>query len=229
MKLRWQIAQFFEINWWRRYLGKRERGAYLDWKRRYWKDFLEKSGVQVPEKKSVLDAGCGPAGIFMILENNTVDALDPLLLFYEQSLPHFRRSDYPFVRFIDIPLEKYVPEKRYDVVFCLNAINHVADLQLCADRLSELVKPGGTLLLSIDAHNFALLKRLFRLLPVDILHPHQYDLEEYKNMLGYRGFSIDRTLLIKKEVIFNYYLIIATLSVPAASAAEPGKPGAFGG
>ncbi len=58
---------------------------------------------------------------------------------------------------------------------------------------------------------------------------HKNKLEEYKNMLGCRDFRIDSTVLIKKEVIFNYYLIIATHSVPAASAAEQGKPDAFSG
>lgn len=213
MKLRWQIAQFIEINWWRRYLRRREKTGYLDWKRRYWMAFLEKAEIPVPLGKSVLDAGCGPAGIFIILENNTVDALDPLLLSYEHSLPHFRRSNYPYARFSDLPLEKYLPENQYDMVFCLNAINHVADLQACADKLFQLTQAGGELLLSVDAHNYSLLKHLFRLLPLDILHPHQYDLAEYKNMLTRRGFHIRRAVLIKKETIFSYYLIIATRPV----------------
>ncbi len=220
MALRWRIAQFFEINWWRQYLQGIETGEYLAWKTRYWNDFLEKGELQVPPGASALDAGCGPAGIFTVLKTRETDALDPLLLSYERSLAHFRRSDYPGVRFICLPLERFFPEKQYDVVFCLNAINHVEDIPACADRLAALVKTDGVLALSIDAHRFSLLKRLFRLLPVDILHPHQYDVAEYRDMLTSRGFRIERAVLLKKGLIFDYYLLVARSSV----AAHPSNP-----
>jgi 2-polyprenyl-6-hydroxyphenyl methylase/3-demethylubiquinone-9 3-methyltransferase len=160
----------------------------------------------------VLDAGCGPAGIFTIFERQTVDALDSLLHQYEKSLPHFRRSDWPQVRFFNEALENFFPEKKYDFVFCLNALNHVADLPRCLDRLAALTKPGGTLAVSIDAHRFSLAKRLFRLVPADILHPHQFDLEEYRAMLAARDFEIKKAILLKKGVIFNYYLLLGKRS-----------------
>ena len=209
MNLRWRVAQFFEIRWWRRYLSRVDKADYLAWKRWYWQDFLQKSGLVLFPCAKVLDAGCGPAGIFTILEQQTVDAVDPLLHRYEKSLPHFRRSDYPQVRFFNAPLENFSPGKTYDFVFCLNAINHVADMQQCFDRLATLTKPRGTLAVSIDAHNFVWLKRLFRLMPADILHPHQYDLAEYRAMIAGRGFEVGNGILIKKGAIFDYYLLVA--------------------
>lgn len=209
MNLQWRVAQFFEIRWWQRYLGSREKTAYLAWKSRYWRDFLQKSALEVPPGVTVLDAGCGPAGIFTVMQYQTVDALDPLLERYEKSLPHFRRSDYPQVRFFSMALENFFPEKSYDFVFCLNALNHMADLPRCLDRLSALTRPGGTLALSVDAHNFSWLKNIFRFTAADILHPHQYTAEEYAAMLEARNFRIDRTVLIKKEAIFNYCLLVA--------------------
>jgi 2-polyprenyl-6-hydroxyphenyl methylase/3-demethylubiquinone-9 3-methyltransferase len=209
MNLRWRLAQFFEIRWWRRYLARRDKTRYLNWKRGYWRDFLQKSDLDIPAHATVLDAGCGPAGIFTALENQTVYALDPLLEHYEKSLPHFRRSDYPQVRFSNKPLEDYFPDKTFEFVFCLNALNHVADLPHCVNRLAALTAPGGTLAVSIDAHNFYWLKRLFRLVPADILHPHQFDIEEYRAMLTGRGFRVMKEVLIRKETIFNYYLLVA--------------------
>ena len=210
MQLRWQIAQFFEMHWWRRYLSEKEKDAYLNWKKAYWRNFLHRLGLVIPPGATVLDAGCGPAGIFTVLPANKVDALDPLLDQYEQHLPHFRKSDYPYARFICAPLEQFMPERPYAFVFCLNAINHVADLALCFDRLRACTQPGGTLLVSVDTHNHNWLKRIFRLVPGDILHPHQYDLEEYKSMLRSSGFQIVTTTLLKKERIFSYYLLNAT-------------------
>ena len=208
-QLRWKTAQFFEIRWWKRYLGNKDKTAYLNWKKAYWRDFLEKSGIEPQPGMRVLDAGCGPAGIFTIFPDQITDAVDPLLDQYERELPHFTPSDWPAVRFHRQPLETYHSDAPYPLVFCLNAINHVEDLPLCLSRLSELTGQGGTLALSIDAHNYGWLKRIFRLQPADILHPHQYDLEEYAQMLTANGFVIQRTVLIKKEWIFNYYLLVA--------------------
>lgn len=214
MQLRWQIAQFFEIRWWQHYLSGKEKNDYLNWKKTYWRDLLERLELQVPETARVLDAGCGPAGIFTILDHcKAVDALDPLLERYERDLPHFRRTDYPFVRFYSLPLEGFEPELPYDLVFCLNAINHVEDLSDCFDRLVACTRPGGSLILTVDAHNYGWLKRIFRAFPGDILHPHQYDLPEYEAMLTRRGFRIVRRELLKKERIFSYFALVAVRTV----------------
>jgi 2-polyprenyl-6-hydroxyphenyl methylase/3-demethylubiquinone-9 3-methyltransferase len=209
MQLRWRIAQFFEIRWWQHYLAGKEKKAYLDWKKNYWQTLLRRLEISIPAGARVLDAGCGPAGIFTVLGEQKVDALDPLLERYERDLPHFRRSEYPAVCFYCETLEGFRPEQAYDLVFCLNAINHVADLGACFEQLGACTRPGGRLVLTVDAHHYGFLKRIFRLVPGDILHPHQYDLEEYESMLTQQGFQVERKILLKKERIFGYYALVA--------------------
>ena len=75
--------------------------------------------------------------------------------------------------------------------------------------LYQLTKPGGKIVVSIDAHNRKFFKQLFRLQPADILHPHQYDLEEYKEMLTSLNCEILLTSLIKEEFLFNHYILVA--------------------
>jgi 2-polyprenyl-6-hydroxyphenyl methylase/3-demethylubiquinone-9 3-methyltransferase len=101
--LRWKIAQGFEIRWWRGYLKKKNPAEYAAWKRAYWEDYLAKLGnfVAIREGDRILDAGCGPAGIFMVLESQHPDALDFLIDGYETHLPHFKRAMSPDVRFIN--------------------------------------------------------------------------------------------------------------------------------
>ena len=213
MTFRWKLAQAAEIRWWQGYLKDKPTTDYAVWKTKYWQDLLREIGLdaQITEGSKILDAGCGPAGIFMIFKNQEVDALDPLLDEYEAKLPHFRRENYPNVQFFSQPLESFSDKKAvYDTVFCLNAINHVADLQRAFDVLVDATKSGGTLVVSIDAHNYSFLKTIFQALPGDILHPHQFDLAEYSDMLTSRGCRIERTLLKKSEFIFNYYVLVAT-------------------
>ena len=209
-KLRWKIAQSAEIRWWQRYLKRKPITDYLQWKRAYWKTFLQQIGVTLKDDENVLDAGCGPAGIFTILKDQKVDAVDPLLDQYEEKLGHFQKLDYPYVSFFSEPFEAFQSDKKYDKVFCLNAINHVDDLQFCFEKLVKLTKSGGQLVVSIDAHNYQLFKSVFRLLPGDILHPHQYDLKEYKKMLIDQGVQISNVVLYKKEYFFNYYVLVCS-------------------
>ena len=164
MTFRWKIAQAAEIRWWQSYLKNKPTTDYAVWKTKYWQDLLAEIGLAtaLTEGSKILDAGCGPAGIFMIFKNHAVDALDPLLDDYATKLSHFKRENYPNVQFFSQPLESFSDKKAvYDTVFCLNAINHVADLQQAFDVLVDATKSGGTLVVSIDAHNYSFLKTIF--------------------------------------------------------------------
>ena len=208
MKLRWKIAQAAEIRWWQGYLNKKEKAEYLQWKKDYWAAFLDDCGLEIPVGASCLDAGCGPAGVFTVLHQQRVDAVDPLLDSYQEKLEHFDPSDYPNVHFIAAPLEQFSAAEPYDYVFCLNAINHVSDLDQCWERLFSATKKGGVLVVSIDAHNYGFFKWLFRAIPGDILHPHQYDLKEYQAMLTQRGGKILKTVHKNKAFFFDYYVLV---------------------
>jgi 2-polyprenyl-6-hydroxyphenyl methylase/3-demethylubiquinone-9 3-methyltransferase len=207
-KFRWRIAQFFEALWWRRYLRGKSQSEYLTWKKDYWRQFLADLNFHLSPDERILDAGCGPAGIFTILSNASIDAVDPLLDTYQNNLVQFAPEDYPNVHFYAQKLEDFYPEHVYDTVFCLNALNHVDKLPAALDRLAALVKPGARLVLSIDAHQYPFLQRIFHLFPGDILHPHQYNLAAYETMVCTRGFSIQQKQMLKKDLIFAYWALV---------------------
>lgn len=209
--IKWNLAQKAERTWWQRYLKGKDVAAYHAWKRKYWDGILQTIAQQAPITAGmhVLDAGCGPAGIFMQLENCVVDAVDPLLDVYAADLPHFKPEMYPYVTFHASPIEQYQTTKQYDIVFCMNAINHVSDFGKSYDLLAQMVKPGGILVVSIDAHNHAFFKHLFRLIPGDVLHPHQYDLAEYAACITDRGFTMLQTEKLKHAFFFDHYVQVA--------------------
>ncbi|MES2416663.1 MAG: class I SAM-dependent methyltransferase [Bacteroidota bacterium] len=208
---RWRVAQYFEAQWWRNYLKNKDVDSYLTWKKKYWAGVLQQieTNVKPAEGMKILDAGCGPAGIFIALQPHEVTAIDPLLAQYAQDLTHFNPAMYPYVEFETIALENFERNGIFDLVFCLNAINHVSDLKTAFLQLYNSTKKGGKLIVSIDAHNYRLFKQLFRLQPADILHPHQYDLKEYGEMLTNLGCTIVQTVLLKREFLFNHYLLVA--------------------
>ncbi len=209
MKTRWLIAQWFERWWWKRYTAHKDKGAYLIWKKQYWRNLFDSIGFHFPVSATVLDAGCGPAGTFIILPTQQVTAIDPLLDYYRSSITVFHEADYPNVTFVNVAIENYHPIVRYDVVCCMNAINHVSSLQQAMQKLSDCVAPGGTLLLSVDAHNFSGLKWLFRAIPGDILHPHQLDKADYLKLVTDHGLQVQQCVRVHRELIFSYWLIVA--------------------
>lgn len=208
--IKWRLAQYLELQWWRRYLQPKDPAAYLAWKKNYWTKLLQalQPPLNLPKHAHILDAGCGPAGIFTALPHHRVVALDPLLGAYQARLaPFFLPKQYPNVQFREQALESLTDLAAYDAVFCLNVINHVADIRRAVCQLVAALRPHGYLVLSIDAHNYPLFKHLFRLIPLDALHPHQYDLSDYQQMLP-SNLQHQKTLRYDTGFFFDYYVLI---------------------
>lgn len=209
--LKWRLAQYLELRWWKNYLRGKNKAEYLQWKQSYWQQLLQKvgEGLLIEPGKTVCDMGCGPAGIFIALPEHQVTAVDPLIGKYEKHTSFFKKSDYPNVGFVESTIEDFESTEKFDVVFCMNAINHVHDMENAFKKLKEVCAEGGTLVVSVDAHNYSFFKHLFRWVPGDMLHPQQYDLDEYKQFLEKQGFKILKTELLKMEWVFGHWVVVA--------------------
>lgn len=207
---KWKLAQTLEYKWWQNYLQNKNTAEYLQWKCSYWQDLLLSLSkyIEIPESKTILDAGCGPAGVYIALKGNTVDAIDPLLDKYQQ-LQHFQPDKFSWTQFRNIAIEALNEQEKYDIIFCMNAINHVNNIELCYDNLVSALKPDGYLIISTDAHKHNFLKKIFQLIPGDVLHPVQLDIKEYDSFLQKRNLTILENILYKEERIFDYYITIA--------------------
>jgi 2-polyprenyl-6-hydroxyphenyl methylase/3-demethylubiquinone-9 3-methyltransferase len=210
-KWKWRLAQNLEIRWWKGYLDGKDKASYYQWKRNYWNNLLSEVVPFLPvlNNLNIADVGCGPAGIFSVLQDNTVIAVDPLLESYKNTIEIFDTKDFPWVEFVQSDLENWTSEKKFDVIFCLNAINHVEDIYAGYRNLYDALKPGGLLVISTDAHRWNILKYIFNLLPGDVLHPQQYNLNDYRQMLNRVHFTIHGEICLHKGVIFSHYVQVA--------------------
>ncbi|MCE1202760.1 MAG: class I SAM-dependent methyltransferase [Bacteroidia bacterium] len=211
--LKWKAAQYFESRWWRWYLRKKESEEYLQWKLNYWKTFLDTIGENISLKPdgNYLDLGCGPAGIFMALPGNVV-AVDPLIEKYQQDFPSFFQKYEGKMLFLQAKAEEFSSTYPYDIVFCLNVINHVDDIVRAMGNLRSLCKQGGTIVVSVDEHRWQMLHHIFRWLPFDVLHPHQLSRSGFEKLLISNGFEIVYTTILKTELIFRYRVWVARCS-----------------
>lgn len=205
--IRWRLAQWLERRWWRRYIGRQPSPeAYLLAKKQYWQQVLQILGHEPRPGAAVLDAGCGPAGIFILLhESQELTALDPLLEAYERDLAIFKKAQYPQVNFVAQPIENTsFPNASFKTIYCFNAINHVSDWEAALDQLRCWIQPGGRLLISSDVHRWRLLHRIFSILPGDALHPQQHLASDYEKALQARGWKIDNSHVLRRGLIFDY-------------------------
>ncbi len=209
--IRWKIAQWFELRWWKNYLHGKSKEEYLAWKKQWWGAILSMlpDEMQIWSDAKIVDLGCGPSGVFMMYGAYDVTAVDPLIEEYEKQIPFFRRENFKNVKFVKSTIEEFETKEKFDFVFCMNAINHVRDFEKAMDVLVNCVGERRNLVLTIDAHNHSFFKKLFRLVPGDILHPHQYDLMEYQGALEKRGIKILKSIRLKHEFFFDHYLIVA--------------------
>lgn len=210
MTAKWKLAQWLEIRWWKRYLSKKDIASYLNWKRSYWLSFLEKIGKDFEPHPGarVLDAGCGPAGLFMVLEHQTLTAIDPLLDQYAENIPHFDPDAYPWVDFKAQQLEHALPSDCFDFVYCLNVINHVQHPEEVVRNINQSLKKGGMFVLSVDTHRYKWLRNVFRFIPLDALHPHQATKHDYLELCRQHGFDLQNQLRLSEGFIFNYDVFV---------------------
>jgi 2-polyprenyl-3-methyl-5-hydroxy-6-metoxy-1,4-benzoquinol methylase len=209
--LRWKIAQYVELRWWKNYLKGKEPAQYKAWKIGYWSELMQKINqyLIISPGQLILDAGCGPAGIFIYFNNNyNVTAIDPLLDSYSTNVPNFNKKDYPHTQFINSSIEDYSTASQYDFIFCMNAINHVKNYNQAVAKLAALCKKGGKLIYTIDAHHYRGLKHLFRILPGDVLHPIQKDLTDYIDSLCLNNCVLVHKEMLKRDGLFDHYVLI---------------------
>lgn len=206
---KWRLAQRLEGLWWQRYLAGKHPQDYLKDKRRYWNALMQRLDWDPQVEARSVEFGCGPAGIFLNLEQQHCTAIDPLIHYYQASIDWFRPAAYPWVRFVNSPMELYQPDGVFDECYCLNAINHVADWRAALQVLTRATRPGGRLLLGVDVHRWELLCRLFRLVPADVLHPQQHRRTDYCRALEELGWQIEQSATWKRGYVFDFWIVRA--------------------
>jgi 2-polyprenyl-6-hydroxyphenyl methylase/3-demethylubiquinone-9 3-methyltransferase len=156
----------------------------------------------------ILDAGCGPAGVYMVLDTHPVTAIDPLIETYTYWLDHFESTVFPWVDFRNIPLEQFKAREPFELVFCMNALNHVADIRLATEKLVAATSKNGLIVMTLDTHNHSFMQKLFKLIPGDILHPHQYTLRGYIELFKSFGLQLQGKHTLRNGRLFNHELLM---------------------
>ena len=80
-----------------------------------------------------------------------------------KELPVFTPHKHTWVNYVNCAIEDLEEVEKYDVIFCMNVINHVNNIELAYQKLIRALKPNGKIIVSIDAHNYSFLKHFINI------------------------------------------------------------------
>lgn len=170
------MAQMEQSHWW--YKGRREIiGKLLT-------PFMHRP-------LEILDAGCGSGGTMEYMETyGSTLGVDVS----EDMLEHCRKKGLQVQRasITQLPFEDH----RFDVVLCLDVLEHLPEDRQAIEELKRVVKPGGLLVLSVPAFSW-----LWGQHDIQNNHYRRYDPGQLGNSLT------PAELVLERSTYFNFFLL----------------------
>ena len=180
-------------------------------------------------KKDVLDIGCGGGLISELLakKNANVTGIDENIYNIKQAREHVKMSSIK-IDYKNQSLDTFYKKnkKKYDLILCLEVLEHVNDVKKTLDKISELMKPGGTLILSTINRNLKslLFAKIFGeyvlnwipvgthqfekfLKPEEIVEFLKLKKIEIKNIKGMEFNPISNNWLLTDNTNINYFIV----------------------
>lgn len=199
---RWATAQCEEAECWTRIGRLLRRADYQQIKQQYWLRFLSKLGLSPDafDGKRVIEIGCGPSGVFRLIQNASRYVLvDPLLDLYREISPF----DDSLFECAPIPFEDVQYHQEFDIVLSINSIDHCRDLDVFLDKLKHVTAPSGRVYVAVNTHQSLTSARFWRRFNrfIEPHHPYHYTDAEYQSLLSTR-FVIDSVHDVEDEVIW---------------------------
>lgn len=196
---RWRIAQALEQQ---AYSNSEGIAECIDLRRRTWPMLLQvlKGEVDIGKSKRILDIGGGPTSIFLAVRGGERYALDPAHERFLTSYPPFRDiKEYKGVTFVSTPIEEAVFDNQFDLIFSINALDHMRDVQMAADKINELLTPGGILVVAVGCYADSVVRNIIKFFDIDLPHPHHLIASDITDLFpGYR-------MLKRNDTVWDIY------------------------
>lgn len=152
----------------------------------------------LPKRKSlkILDIGCGTGKL--------MEELQPYGQIYgidasSQAVSFCRRRHLQRVYQTVFPHHRHLNHNRFDVIICLDVLEHIKDDGLAIRTINQLLRPHGKLILTVPAYPW-----LFSYWDKISGHHRRYSAPQLLSILNHTGFKI-----IKISYLYSFLLPIA--------------------
>lgn len=197
---RWKQAQEWELAVW---LGSSKNSE--DWNSWWLNKFNNYECLSGRNFYSLFEVGCGPYAkntehFLKIFPNvKEVALLDPLLDDYISNGFEVKKiANETNAKTFSSSIEKYNDDKKYDIILCINVLDHVQDADLCMEKMLSALNEKGVLVLGQDLTN----EEDFKLYPstiTDIGHPIKLDHFYFKEKLCKKMNHLYHNILPRNE------------------------------
>jgi SAM-dependent methyltransferase len=187
IKSRWLAAQGTEARFWH---GKEVLEREQNRLARLYSPILKRHTGHLKKESRILEIGCGPTCLAQFIAAGKKTYVDPLLDDFRRAYPgKLPEGDHFAYMAEDIP----EPDASFDLILCINALDHVMNPELVLNEVERLLKPEGRFILGIIVFPGWLARlRYFieRFVPAlrDEHRPYAYTLEGIQKTLN-RHFS----------------------------------------
>ncbi len=149
-----KIKHMSELSYWKRQFTKEKGALESGWYKDIMLLMADEKDDEFLRDKVVADFGCGPRDTLGWVQSTSHRiGLDVLSKEYLQFNISNNNTIYPVVTEDKIAL----PDNYVDVLFTMNALDHVKNLRNICDEISRIMKPGGILIASFNMEETATL------------------------------------------------------------------------
>lgn len=195
---RWARAQIKEDEFW-------QRDGVIDDQmdrviKRY-KPVIESLSVKLPSDPVILDVGCGPTCATRLFPSGLKIFLDPLMDSYGKTYS----GTLPEGAKLTCTAETIaLNDSSADIVFCVNALDHMINPRKALIEISRVLKEEGTFVLGLFLHPppIAGIRRFIdKYLPMfrEDAHPYSYTVKSTRKMLNEFFLIKDEISVYRKE------------------------------
>ncbi len=183
-KERWTIAQEHERK------GIESGDDINEWlrvRRHTWANLTDslKDDLLIDNSTKTLEIGGGPTSIFLGLREGSKYVVDPNLDRLFKLHPFIREiEEYKDVNFISSPIEDADINQQFDVIFIINALDHLSKLGPLVDQIDGLLAPSGMLIIVVDCYADEVVRDTIQLFDVDLPHPHHFVAQDIIQMFS---------------------------------------------
>ncbi|MFH1452225.1 MAG: class I SAM-dependent methyltransferase [archaeon] len=190
---RWKKAQIAEKQFWNN--PKEDISVHKNPNYPSYLKILENHKIETKGKTN-LDIGCGAFGIVDMINGKNY-AIDPLMNHFVSKFKLKSKVKRIQSKGENLPfLDNY-----FDIIFCINALDHTDKPHDVLDESRRCLKTGGTYFLVLNCYSFPVvfIKKLSEKIGAgDIYHPYSYNIEDVGKLLNKHGFKI---IEIKKGIL----------------------------
>lgn len=185
--------------------------------------FKLKDGQNVFQSLSVLDVGCGGglASIPMARLGAKVTGIDPSEKAILAAKNKSKGLGLDNVKFIHALPENFVTSQKFDVILCLDVVEHVENIEIFLEVVANLLAPGGAIIVSsinktpkAFLHAILAAEYVLRMLPRGT---HTYDKfirpSQLQNALGKYGIKIGKLKGIELSLLRQKWQFTSDISV----------------